>query len=203
MNIVNYIPIKALMNAVNFTIADNIPVARKGMLCIDPMPISVGTSDDVSTAGFFPLQYNPESISVRGAANYAEHNAKGIRKFVEYVNTELDAYSLDITIVNDVSLYYDSGKELSVSASLNGEESTVHKDIVYPTIRDLLYMFKLLVVPDINTGRPPDIRVSFGDWFLFRGVATSYEIDVIKTYVNLEPKIANVRLDLIGDYSVY
>ena len=196
----NYIPIKGLMKIVGADSREYIPVEKKGMLYVDPVPISVGNGD--SRIGFFPFQYNPEQLTVSGGAVYEEHGAKGVRQFLEYVNSNLDDFPLEFTLVNDIKYYVDTNRSILFGETEEETTYALGKQMNDVPMRDMLYMFKMLVMPDVMTNKPPLVKVSFGSWFVFRGNVTQYSIRVDKTYKDLTPKIVVVNLSLKGDYNV-
>jgi hypothetical protein len=200
MRIPTYIPIKALMKVAGLSNTEYVPVEQKGLLYVDPLPIAM--SEDGSRSGFFPFQYNPEKIVVGGRAIYEEHGAKGVRQFLEYVNSSLDEFPLQFTIVNDVRSQQDNNRARLFGHTEDELTGDINQRRTVPSIRDLLYMFKMLTVPDIITNTPPNVRVSFGNWFIFRGKTLDYSITVTSTYKDLTPKIVEVSLTLKGDYGV-
>lgn len=118
------------------------------------------------------------------------------------MNSNLDEFPLEFTLVNDIRYYIDTNRSILVGASEEETTYALGRQMNNVPMRDMLYMFKMLAMPDVMTNKPPLVKVSFGSWFVFRGNVTNYSIRIDKTYKDLTPKIVVVNLSLKGDYNV-
>ena len=175
MKLFNYIPLSDI--AQRFNLINNLSenVREKGILHVTP---SVSEQKEKDVVYF---QYNPEKFKFSGSANYVVHNAKGVNPQLEYINNTLEKMPLSFYLVNDVSSEYDQDRKLP-----------------FGTIEESILFFRDLAKPNPVINRPPEVKVYWGS-FVFTGFARSYNIEVLESYDNLEPRLAYVDLSLDGE----